>query len=266
MPKREWLAGLWWQVDPRRWNLNTFHFERTAPWFPSIEAIFESAQPNTAVSYDSHPQDTAMHDPFLRSHMLLLNILARTVAYHAFVQGQRPEAHGIVPLMLWAGGNRWSLNFMPGEGPAGHGTVADAVQCAYDVVRESQRMGGRVAALLGWHFDIPHQRLPEEMQQQAFRAVSTAMRAMQPTLSQTEARPTPPGTVLSYDERRMLTEVGWRGTFDLYDRYLLPALIRRHGLALEALADEAVVVLPLGGTAYQRAMSASSGVREYQLF
>lgn len=260
-----WFAALWQQVDPRLWNLNTFHFERTAPWFPSIGAIFEMAQGNMAVSYDSHPQDTDPRDPFSRDHLLLLNIMARTVAYHAFAYGRRNQHYATTPLMLWAGGNRWSLNYAHDEAEGGHATVQDAVDSLHQVVKETKRVGGDISALLAWHFDIPHQRLPEAMQQEAFAAVSKSLRELQPSLSQV-AQPESPSIVLSYNEERMLTEVGKRGIFDLYDRVLLPNLLKRRGLKLEVLAAENSVVLPINSRAYELAMQARPDVREIRLF
>lgn len=261
-----WFADLWLQLDPRLWNLHTFHFERTAPWFPSIGSIFAMARPNTAVSYDTHPQDTALQDPFSRDHLHLLKILARTVAYLAAEHGARNERYATPPLMLWAGANRWSLNFNHDEADHGRATVEDAVRSVYDVVGETKRAGGDIAALLAWHYDLPAQRLPEAMQQRAYQAISAAMRDLQPQLSEPNPAPESPSIILTYNERRMFAEIGRLGIFDLYDRRTLPQLLRDRGLSLELLAAENSVVLPRDGAAYTRAMAARPDVREILLF
>jgi hypothetical protein len=261
-----WSADIWLRVNPSLWNLNTFHFERTAPWFPSIGAIFEMARPNMAVSYDTHPQDTALHDPFSAKHPRMLKILARTVAFHAKVQGQQGVHASGMPLMLWAGANRWSLNFAHNEPQQGHATIQDAVTSVYDVVRETKRVGGNIHALLAWHYNIPSQRLPEEMQQQAFRLVSKAMQDVQSDLSEPSREQESPSLVLSYNERAMLSQIGKRGIFDLYDKVILPDRLRRLGLDLDVISAANSVILAKNTKAYASAMNARNDVREIVLF
>ncbi|MBA3946625.1 MAG: hypothetical protein H0X37_18935 [Herpetosiphonaceae bacterium] len=261
-----WMANLWQQVDPRLWNLNTFHFERTAPWFPGIGAIFEMAPRNMAISFDSHPQDTSMTDRFSRDHLYMLNILARTVAFHASVQGRGNQQYSTVPLMLWAGANRWSLNWAPGEDEAGHATVQDAVDTMYAVVRETKRVGGDIAAMLAWHFNIPSQRLPDDVQHVAFDTINAALGRIGPTLSDHAEQPEAPSIILSYDEHAMLTRIGRLATFDLYDSATLPQLLRRHHLSLETLAMANSVILPKDSYAYEVAMNMGSNAREIALF
>jgi hypothetical protein len=140
-----WSAATWQEINPRLWTMMTFHIERTAPWLPSLDALFRRPPANFIFSADTHLHDAPPELPLTPQDVNLLHGMARTFGWLSRVYRR--------PMMLWTAANAWGLAGQSSR----RGGIEEAtrnVAIAGDLPRQA---GGRIAMLMAWGWNIQGQ-------------------------------------------------------------------------------------------------------------
>ncbi|HYI15259.1 MAG TPA: hypothetical protein VEX37_07710 [Thermomicrobiales bacterium] len=186
-----WCAWQWELLNPTVRTLCTFHIERTRPFFPSYERIFQQAPPTFIISADTHLHDAPSWVPLTWQDTNLLHNLCRQLGLWSLSTGK--------DVMPWHSVNRWGLN---------DGGISEALDNHGIVVNETLDAGGRIAKTLAWGWNIRWQGLFRDEgnldhidKEAMLEAVSTAMTEAQPTLS--ERREPEEHTILYFPSKEL---------------------------------------------------------------
>lgn len=173
-----WSAETWQRLNPSIWTMMTFHIERSAPWLPNLEALFQRPPSNFVFSADTHLHDVLPDQPLTAQDINLLYGMTRTFGWLSRVY-QRP-------LMLWTAANAWGL----AAESSNKGSIEDAVHNVAIVSDIPRQNGGLLAMIMAWGWNIRPQGIYRDEGHLAYldreallRAVATALAARRDQLS-----------------------------------------------------------------------------------
>ena len=137
-----WSANLWYDLNPGVHTMMTFQMYRDAPFFPDFEAVFAAVPASFIFSVDTHIHDGPMDKPITLHDIGTLHGMVRTLSWLSNVYDRG--------LMLWTSANAWGL---AGRAEV-KGGVAEALNNVRIVCDTSREVGGNVAMLMAWGWNI----------------------------------------------------------------------------------------------------------------
>lgn len=186
-----WSAWQWYVIRPDMRTLFTLHIERSQPFFPCYERIFQQTPSTFIVSADTHLHDAPAWVPLTEQDRNLLHNLCRQLGVWSWTTGK--------DIMPWHSVNHWGLN---------SGGIAEALDNHAIVIDETMNAGGRIAKTLAWGWNIRWQglfrdegRLSHVDKEAMLSVISEAMRESRGMLS--ERREPEPHTVLYFPSKRL---------------------------------------------------------------